>query len=135
MVSGFFTSPCDHWRMSSAVARPIRNSSKKLTSSTWYPSCRYCKSKCHRRARRGPFARPPPHALDLVDAGYALVRAAGEIDAELLRRAEHLVVRLTQLESHAVGGQHLDVETQRLELLEKHLEGLRDARLRDVLAL
>src|SRR5664279_455896 len=34
MVSGFLTSPCDHARMSSAVARPIRNSSKKLTSST-----------------------------------------------------------------------------------------------------
>src|SRR5690348_7936539 len=34
MVSGFLTSPWDHARMSSAVARPIRNSSKKLTSST-----------------------------------------------------------------------------------------------------
>jgi hypothetical protein len=29
------TSPCDHCRMSSAVARPIRSSSKKLTSSTF----------------------------------------------------------------------------------------------------
>src|SRR6476469_351863 len=34
MVSGFLTSPWDHARISSAVARPIRNSSKKLTSST-----------------------------------------------------------------------------------------------------
>src|SRR6266568_6928620 len=34
MVSGFLTSPNDHWRMSSAEARPIRSSSKKLTSST-----------------------------------------------------------------------------------------------------
>src|ERR671912_3003111 len=34
MVSGFFTSPCDHCRISSAVARPMRISSKKFTSST-----------------------------------------------------------------------------------------------------
>src|SRR5215475_12488019 len=35
MVSGFFTSPWLHWRMSSPVARPMRSSSKKLTSSTF----------------------------------------------------------------------------------------------------
>src|SRR3712207_3404104 len=34
MVSGFLTSPLDHMRIESAVARPIRSWSKLLTSST-----------------------------------------------------------------------------------------------------
>src|SRR3712207_7536383 len=42
---------------------------------------------------------------------------------------------LAHLQGHAVAGEHLDVEAQRLQLLEQHLERLRDARLRDVLAL
>src|SRR5262245_39438952 len=114
MVSGFFTSPCDHSRMSSAVASPMRSSSKKLTSST------------------GVCSLP---RSDLVDAADALVGAPSQIDTQLLGRPEYLVVRLAHLEGHAVAGEHLNVQAQRLQLLEQHLEGLRDARLRDVLAL
>src|SRR5262245_36389236 len=118
MVSGFFTSPCDHRRMSSAAARPIRSSSKKFTSST-------CVSLLSKRTT----------GSDFVDAHRAFVRATRQIDAQLLSRAEHLVVRLAHLQGHAVTGEHLNVEAQRLQLLEQHLERLRDARLGNVLAL
>src|SRR5262249_8062574 len=75
------------------------------------------------------------HHLDFVNARNAFVRTTRQIDAELFRGPEHLVIGLAHLESHAVAGQHLDVEAQRLQLLEQHLERLRDARLGDVLAL
>src|SRR6266699_3616959 len=84
MVSGFLTSPWDHWRMSSAVARPMRSSSKKLTSSTLVP-------------------------LSLVAVAH--------------------------LDRDAVAGEDLDVQAERLHLLDEHLEGLGDAGLGDVLAL
>src|SRR5215510_2302355 len=100
--------------MSSAVASPMRSSSKKLTSSTLYvPRIWWGRS-------------------DFLDAARL---APGQLDAEFLRRAEHLVVGLAHLQGHAVARQHLDVEAERLQLLEQHLERLRDARLGDVLAL
>src|ERR687898_2488339 len=61
--------------------------------------------------------------------------AAAEVDAQLLRGPEDLVVGVAQLDRLPVAGEDLDVEAERLQLLEQHLEGLRDARLRDVLAL
>src|SRR3712207_4681301 len=61
--------------------------------------------------------------------------AAGQVDAQLLRGPEDLVVGVAQLDRLPVAGQHLDVEAERLQLLEQHLERLRDARLGDVLAL
>src|SRR5262245_30349239 len=142
MVSGFFTSPWDHWRMSSAVARPMRNSSKKLTSSKMPPAfsgwccesgIRACSSSRDPvGAPVSPRARLPSH---LVDAHRTFVGAPGQVDAELLGRAEHVLVRLPHLDGQAVAGEHLDVEAQRLHLLDQHLEGFRDAGLGDVLAL
>src|SRR5215207_6268970 len=131
MVSGFLTSPCDHWRMSSPVARPIRSSSKKLTSST-YPSFRVVDPWPSGGEPAGPAGagRLPPS--DLLDAARLPPR---QIDAELLGRPEDVLVAVLHLDGDPVAGEHLDVQAQRLELLEQHLERLRDAGLRDVLAL
>src|SRR5215203_7164419 len=82
-------------------------------------------------ARAGPIrpARGRSHVFDRRRL------AAGQVDAQLLRGPEDLVVGVAQLDGLPVAGEHLDVEAQRLELLEQHLERLRDARLGDVLAL
>src|SRR3954468_8986990 len=69
---------------------------------------------------------------DLFDAGRL---TPAQVDAELLRRAEDLLVGLLHLDRRAVAAQDLDVETQGLHLLEEDLERLRDARVGDVLAL
>src|SRR3954469_23505349 len=69
---------------------------------------------------------------DLFDAGRL---TPAQVDAELLRRAEDLLVGLLHLDRGAVAAQDLDVETQGLHLLEEDLERLRDARVGDVLAL
>src|SRR5215470_1846588 len=111
MVSGFFTSPCDHCLMSSAVARPMRRSSKKLTSSTLVVS---------------------PFGSDFFDAARL---APGQVGAEFLGRAEDVLVRVAHLDRGAVAGQHLDVEAERLHFLYQHLETLWDARFGYVLAL
>src|SRR5689334_8689623 len=110
--------------MSSAVARPMRNSSKKLTSSTWSIP-RISLLGCFSRpagcapgsAYQGGFAaerrttdKPGAPPSDLFDAADTLVRAPGQVDAEFFRGPEDLVVGLAHLQSHAVAGQHLDVE-------------------------
>src|SRR6478735_8098277 len=146
MVSGFLTSPCDQVRMSSAVARPMRSSSKTLTSSKGsyflrmpvragrlVPAEWRCCKGCGRPAGPGEGAGGRS-ASDLVD-GARGVRAAREVDAQLLGGAVHLVVVLPHVDGHAVGGQHLHVQAEGLHLLEEHLEGLRDARVGDVLTL
>src|SRR5690606_16062458 len=70
---------------------------------------------------------------DLVDrCGF---ETAGDVDAELLRRAEGLVIGVAEVHRGAVRREDLDVQAQRLHLLHEHLEGLGDARLLDVLAL
>src|SRR5579875_649255 len=112
MVSGFFTSPCDHCLMSSAVARPMRRSSKKLTSSI--------------------AVSLPPSWSDLFDAARL---APGQVDAEFFRRAEDVLVGVAHLDGGTVAGQHFHVEAERLHLLDQHLETLRDAGFGDVLAL
>src|SRR5690554_79270 len=71
---------------------------------------------------------------DFVDARRR-VGATRQVDAELFRGAVDLVVVLLHVDRHAVRGQHLDVQAERLHLLEEHLERLRDTRVRDVLAL
>lgn len=58
-------------------------------------------------------ARTDAAVLDLLDAARL---APGQVDAQLLRGPEHLVVRLAHLQGDAVDGVHLDVEAQRLEL-------------------
>src|SRR4026209_2942185 len=134
MVSGFLTSPCDHWRMSSAVARPMRSSSKKLTSSKI--SFFQISPPEILAERESPAGAPKTTAgrcpLDLFDAARL---TPGQVDAQLLGSTEDVLVGLAHLDGHAVAGEHLDVEAQRLHLLDQHLERLRDAGLRDVLAL
>src|SRR5881275_392100 len=98
--------------MSSAVARPMRNSSKKLTSST-YAFSLSCFS-------------------DLFDRAWLTTT---QVDAELFCCTEDVLVRLAHLDLHAVAGQHLHVEAERLHLLDEHLERLGNARLGNVLAL
>src|SRR6266545_2953094 len=111
--------------MSSAVARPIRSSSKKFTSST-SSSPSLCSWFAGIRDQR---------RSDFLDAANAFVRPPGKIDPQLLSCAEDLVVGLLHLERDPIAGQHLHIETERLELLQEHLEGLRNAGLGDVLAL
>src|SRR4051812_9334368 len=115
--------------MSSPVARPIRSSSKKLTSST-YPSFGVESCGLPEGARRREHR--PAYPSDLFDAARL---TPGQIDAELLGRPEHVLVAVPHLDGHTVAGEHLDVEAQRLQLLQQDLERLRDARLGDVLAL
>src|SRR5487761_1673696 len=113
MVSGLRTSPCDQVRMWSPVASPMRSWSKSLTSST----------------SETPLRCP---------AGVLLVGAAlgaTDVDAELLGRAVHVLVELTHLDLLTCGREDLDVQAQRLHLLDEHLEALGDPRLGDVLAL
>src|ERR1700678_3068596 len=110
MVSGFFTSPCDHCLMSSAVASPMRRSSKKLTSSIVYP----------------------PWLSDLFDAARLPPR---QVDTEFLSGAEDVLVGVAHFNRGSVAGQHLDVEAERLHFLDQHLEAFRDTRFRYVFAL
>src|SRR5919107_2213642 len=73
----------------------------------------------------------PPRSDFLDAAGLA----TGQVDAELLGGAEDVLLRVAHLDRGAVLGQHLDVEAERLHLLDENLERLRDAGVRDVLAL
>src|SRR6266487_14624 len=83
--------------------------------------------------------RPPGPSSVLGGTRSDLFNAArlapGQVDAELLRGTEDVLVGIAHLDGHAVAREHLDVEAQRLHLLDQHLEGLRNARLRYVLAL
>src|SRR6476469_8422337 len=74
----------------------------------------------------------PVKPSDLFDAARL---APAQVDAELLRSAEDVLVGVLHLDRGAVAAEHLDVEAQRLHLLDEDLEGLRDAGLGDVLAL
>src|SRR5215207_2753744 len=104
--------------MSSAVARPMRSSSKVVASSNFSP-------------RKSQSSFWP--GSDLVDVRR--LEARGDVDAELLRCAEGLVVGVSQRDRGAVCREDLDVQAERLHLLHEHLEGLGDAGLLDVLAL
>src|SRR3954468_13743948 len=95
--------------MSSAVARPMRSSSKKLTSSKTRPFLdavfvSRCSGWFRCVARSDPLfdlglLGPAGVGLtrraagsDLLDRTDAFVGAAGQVDAELLRGAEHVLV-------------------------------------------
>src|SRR4051794_36461289 len=108
--------------MSSAVARPMRSSSKKLTSSTYAFSLKF---RCG-RVRRGTLAL---HLLDRRRLSPA------QIDAKLFCGPEDVLIGLAHLDLHAIAGEHLDVEAQRLHLLDQHFERLGNAWFRNVLAL
>src|SRR5205814_797655 len=115
MVSGFLTSPFDQTRIWSAVARPMRSWSKLLTSTELL----YLEAIC--------------------TAAFVLFVTApfgpADVDAELLGDAEDVLVELSHLDLLPGGRQHLDVEAQRLHLLDQQLEGLGNSGLGDVLAL
>src|SRR5215469_14508731 len=125
MVSGFLTSPCDQSLMSSAVARPMRRSSKKLTSSTWL-------SPNSPSVTRGSDRLARTCDSDLFDTARL---APGQVDAEFFSGPEDVLVCVAHLDGGAVAGQHLHVQAQRLHLLDQYLERLRNARLGYVLAL
>src|SRR4028118_957851 len=110
--------------MSSAVARPIRSSSKKLTSSKMFLLSELNSVESFLVGWSG--------GLDLFDAAGL---TPGQVDAELFGCPEDVFVGLANLDGHAVARQHLDVEAERLHLLDQHLERLGDAWLGDVLAL
>src|SRR4029453_283660 len=59
----------------------------------------------------------------------------GQVDAQLLGGSEHVLVGLPHFDLLTLGREHLDVQAERLHLLDQHLEGLWDAGLGAVLAL
>src|SRR5581483_4141221 len=69
---------------------------------------------------------------DLFDAARL---TPGQVDTEFFGGAEDVLVRVAHLDRGAVAGEHLDVQAQRLHFLDQHLEALRDAGFRHVLAL
>src|ERR1700712_4089160 len=131
MVSGFLTSPWLQARISSAVAGPILSWSKKFTSSTVAASLLLWNLCGVRGGGAGAVRRTAPHSHLFNRAGLA----TGQVDAELLGGAEDVFLRGAHLDRAAVLGQHLDVETERLHLLDENLERLGDSGVGDVLAL
>src|SRR5579859_7590707 len=105
MVSGFLTSPLDQVRMESAVARPMRNCSKLLTSSI-------------------DSITPLAGAACVFFVGAPLRPA--DVDTELFGRAEHVLVQLAHLDLLASVGEDLDVQAQTLHFLDEHFEAFRD---------
>src|SRR6266436_6358390 len=99
MVSGFLTSPWDHCRMSSAVARPMRSSSKKLTSSTEFSSLFAGLTGPVWLIRHGVIwtergagaerPAPAPRSAVYIDAARLPPR---QVDSELFRRPEDVLV-------------------------------------------
>src|SRR5262245_32836996 len=119
MVSGFFTSPLDHMRMVSAVARPMRSCEKSFTSSMGCSVRRGCGGSWCCCCRRRPVVGVAGHleAGPLAPALVLFVAAplgAAEVDAELLGGAEHVLVELPHLDLLARLGQDLDVQAQGL---------------------
>ena len=63
---------------------------------------------------------------DLFDAARLTPR---QVDTQLLGCPEVLVVGVLHVDGRTVPGQHLDVQAQRLHLLDQNLERLRNTRL------
>src|SRR5690625_741220 len=137
ILSGFFTSPCDHARTSSAVASPIRSSSNALTSSTYSYFLRPVvvwrfTDELRRRARpSGAEGRAQP--LQLVDAARA--GTVRHVNTEFFLRPVDRIVVVTQFNLGSISRENFHVAAQGLHLLHEHLERFRNARFRDVLAL
>src|SRR4030095_10922851 len=129
MVSGFLTSPLDHVRMESAVAREIVSWWKLFTSSMRVVSSCFRALGCALDAAGGPALGP--QRVVLVGAPLG----AADVDAQLLGRAEDVLVQLPHLDLLARLGEDLDVDAQGLHLLDEDLEALGYAGLGDVLAL
>src|SRR5438132_12992624 len=101
MVSGFFTSPCDHWRIFSGDASEMRMALKESGSLGFSKKLKMS------------FTFSPWN--DLSGSGPGLLRLSGHRGRSVLHQ--------------------LDVEAERLELLDQHVERLRQPRLERVLAL
>src|SRR3954466_6135922 len=97
--------------MSSPVARPIRSSSNVVTSSTESLLYLLIRVVCL-----------SAYGSDVVDGGR--LEPGRDVDAELLRSAEDLLIGVAQGDRGAVGREDLDVQAERLHLLDQHLEGL-----------
>src|SRR3954454_4815892 len=70
--------------------------------------------------------------------GVLVLRApfgTGEVDGQLLSGSEDVFVELTHLDLVTGDREDLDIEAERLHLLDEHLEALGDAGFGDVLAL
>src|SRR6266545_7822833 len=115
MVSGFLTSPFDHWRIWSAVASEIDSWSESFTSST------------------GLLLERRLAASLVFFVGAAL--GPGQVDPERFGGAERVLVELADLDLFTRFVHDPDDEAERLHLLDEHLEALGDAGLGDVLAL
>ena len=120
MVSGFLTSPFDHVRIWSAVARPMRSWSKFVDVE-------------HRHVVQLLLVSHATGATSVFFVAAPL--GTGKVDTELFGGAEDVFVELAHLDLFAGGRADLDVETEGLHLLDEHLEALGDAGLGDVLAL
>ena len=137
IVSGFLTSPFDHVRIWSAVASAMDSRAESLTSST--SACFFSllsATACWRvlvGRRRGPVLGA---ASRRRSSSSSVPRfGPGQVDAEGLGGAEGVLVELADLDLLARLVDDLDVQAERLHLLDEHLEALGDARLGDVLAL
>src|SRR5450432_51131 len=111
MVSGFFTSPCDHSRIFSGDASEIRialNESGSLGFSK---------------------------KLKMSRIGLFLFLTATETSSEKLLRRRGLSLFRGVLCALVAGLDQLDVQTESLELLDENVEALGQTRLQVVLAL
>src|SRR6266508_6710815 len=102
--------------MSSAVASPIRSSSKKLTSST-YASLAVVGGNSLGFGANVP-QNLPSHSLSAdfllsSDFLYAAGFSAAQVAVKLLGGSEDLVVGLAHLQGDAVACKHFDVQAQR----------------------
>src|SRR5213593_4249090 len=108
------------------------------------------RSEARRRSSRPALRSSPPFApLGVArSSSCATLRYSGsslevrprrlpsaQVDPQLLGGAEHVLVRLAELDLLPRRRANLDVQAERLHLLDQDLEGLGDPRLGDVLAL
>src|SRR5213080_2073939 len=125
MVSGFFTSPCDHWRIFSGDASEMRMALKESGSLGFSKKLKmsFTVSSFLRLVRSvfGSVSWCPRHG-----AGTGPVGLCG------------CGPRFLRLRRRRYGGSvlhQLDIEAERLELLDQDVERLRQPRLERVLAL
>src|SRR6185503_21137466 len=110
MVSGFLTSPCDHSRIFSGLASEIRMA-EKVSGSFGFS-----------KKEKMSFTCVPPYLL--ATASRCRRRAARRMDRRRHGRRQELIGR----PSHAALDE-LDVEAQRLQLLDQHVERFRQTRV------
>ena len=90
MVSGFFTSPLDQARISSAVAKPMRNSSNTFTS---------CKVPYLTSGESVKQVR----ALDFVNVG-GRIGPGSEVDTKIIGHGVHVLIGVSHVHNLTVSG-------------------------------